>query len=154
MRRADAKLEVMVAFARKLATLSTCRRDSVGCVIIPKDTSCVYAIGYNGPPRGRDNGSCSGVPGRCGCVHAEANAVAKLDSTRIRGATLITTRSPCLACASLIANCAAVDEVIFAEPYRRWQDGVVVLLDAGIGVMRRAAPGQWSEISRASGGAA
>ena len=150
MKRSDEKLEVMLDFARGLAKLSTCRRDRVGCVIIPKDVSCVYAIGYNGPPRGQPNDACSGEIGQCGCTHAEANAVAKLDSSRIRGTTLISTRSPCAACAGLIANCKAVDEVLFISPYREWERGALILLDARIGVARYDSPGQWRAISASS----
>ena len=39
----------------------------------------------------------------CPTVHAEANGVARLDRSKVRGATVYVNRSMCLQCAKLIA---------------------------------------------------
>lgn len=99
-----------------LAQLSTCKRAKVGCVVVPDDLSMVYSIGYNGPPAGEPNDSCTGEQGRCGCVHAEANAVVKLGP--VTEAVLVCTTAPCLACAGLIVNCRKIHCVVYGLAYR------------------------------------
>jgi len=126
--RVDRKLRTFIRFARELAGLSACRRDKVGCVVFPKDFSRVVAIGYNGPPRGCDNGSCSGEEGLCGCAHAETNAM--VSGLVGEGLVLFSTRSPCIHCGCAIANCQAVTAVIYDQPYKN-DFGVGVLLRAG-----------------------
>ena len=117
MNRSQQKLAAFLDFAKSLAGLSTCRRLQVGCAIVARDLTTVYSIGYNGPAAGEDNDSCSGDTGDCGCVHAEANAVAKL-ATADRDCLLITTTSPCRSCAGLIVNCGRVTAVIYDTQYR------------------------------------
>ena len=52
-------------------------------------------------------------------VHAEANAVAQAarNGSRIDGATLYVTASPCWACFRLVAN-AGITRIVFGEFYR------------------------------------
>ena len=114
MNREALKLEKFMNFTRLLASLSVCKRLSVGCVICPPDFTSVLAIGYNGPAAGLDNDSCTGIKDSCICVHAEANALIKLGSVQSL-AILITTRVPCYHCAGLIVNSKKIKEVRFAE---------------------------------------
>jgi deoxycytidylate deaminase len=114
--RYRAKLSVFFTLAGELGTLSTCKRDGVGCVIIPTDFSRVHSIGYNGPPAGQDNDSCRNEQGNCGCIHAEANAVIKLGN--VSDAMIITTRAPCEACAGLIINSRKISHLVWCAPYR------------------------------------
>lgn len=111
------KLRVFADLAQSLADLSTCRRRRVGAVVVDPDLTEVLAIGYNGPPAGVDNGACRAVEGDCGCVHAEANAVAKLRDRR-DGLTLVATMSPCEQCAGLIVNCRRISAVLYGSAYR------------------------------------
>lgn len=124
------KLRVMTDFTVGLAGLSTCRRASVGALVATPSLTEVLAIGYNGPPVGQGNDECRDVVGGCGCVHAEANAIVKL-STRERDLLMLTTTSPCEACAGLIANCGRIAVVLWNEPYRD-QAGQRVLTRASI----------------------
>lgn len=128
------KFRVFVSLAEGLAKVSTCRRLLVGCVVVPADLSMVYSIGYNGPPAGEPNDSCSGEEGRCGCVHAEANALVKL-STTDEECLLITSRAPCRHCAGLIVNCKKVAAVVYADGYRD-DSGLDLLLRAGMAVVK------------------
>lgn len=128
LNRLDAKRRVFVDFAKSLSTLSSCRRAQVGCIIT--DLREVYAIGYNGPPARCSHDHCVDVPGGCGCVHAEANAIAKL-SSKEPNLWLHCTTSPCVLCAGLIINRGNITTVTFSVRYRD-QSGVLLLQEAGI----------------------
>lgn len=114
--RLDAKLLVFCHLAKDLSKLSTCRRLKVGCAIVPLDLSGVLAIGYNGVPSGEDNFACDGREGNCPCIHAEANALVKLQSAR--DCLLLTSVSPCLHCAGLIVNSGVIRVVGYFDAYR------------------------------------
>lgn len=100
--------------------LSCCKRASCGAIIFPTDCSTVTSVGYNGPASGLLNDSCGGLEakGRCGCAHAEANAIAKASWRLGEPCILYTTMSPCAYCAPLILNVPNVVGVIFDKPYR------------------------------------
>jgi deoxycytidylate deaminase len=117
LERYNAKLEVMVKFAKEIAWLSKCRRLNVGAVIVDHGLRDILAFGYNGPASGRDNSSCRDVTGSCGCIHAEANALLKLDD-KTTPCYIITTHSPCELCAGLILNSSNITDVISIHPYR------------------------------------
>lgn len=131
---------VLMSNAMQWAERSTCARAQVGCVISRE--SRVLSTGYNGAPAGMDH--CSHV---CSCqpqgfeaqpgypfkhyphcqslkpcteaIHAEANAIAFAAKYGVttNGATIHTTRVPCLSCAGLIIN-AGVIRVVWMEPHR------------------------------------
>lgn len=130
MSRQNDKMKVFTSLAQQLGSLSTCRRLSVGCIIIPRDLTGIYALGYNGPPAGLPNDLCSVEKGDCGCIHAEANAIAKL-STPDRQCLLITTVSPCRHCAGLIINCNRISEVLYLSEYRDSR-GIEMMKKVGI----------------------
>ncbi len=107
--------------ALQAATRSTCPRKSVGAVIVRDKT--VLSTGYNGSLRGAPH--CTEV----GCliendhcvrtVHAEANALvqAARHGTRLEGAEIYVTASPCFSCFKLIAN-AGLRTIYYGEFYR------------------------------------
>jgi len=112
---------------------SMCKRRNrkIGAVITSEDMTQILAIGYNGPAKGLSNDYCQGSEaiGVCGCLHAEMNAIAKVDST-IPNKVLFVTMSPCEMCASLIAQ-ANIKKVWYLDDYRT-TDGLRVLSDCGI----------------------
>lgn len=128
--RRDLKHQVFVEFARGLARLSTCKRLAVGCIIT--DLKHVHAIGYNGQPAGIPHDRCGDREGACGCVHAEANAIAKLSST-VPNLWLHSTVSPCRICAGLIINRGNIKVVSYDIDYRD-RSGINLLKEAGIRV--------------------
>ena len=136
-------------FTQSLAELSTCKRAQVGCVIIPKDFSEVYAIGYNGPPAGTPNDACTEEEGACGCVHAEANALLKL-YTRDMDCRMLCTTAPCERCAGLIINKMQITRVIYNTTYRT-SVGMLILQRAGIrtyteeDIRHGMLPARWSD---------
>ena len=128
--RRRAKLNVFVQFTKGLAGLSTCSRLTVACTIFDEGLSKVHAIGYNGQPAGVPHSRCSGSQGSCGCVHAEANALVKLD-TPDKGLVLYTTHSPCAHCAGLIINSGKIAKVLYNVEYRD-AEPISLLKSAGI----------------------
>jgi len=112
---------------------STCKRPNrkIGAVITTGDMTQILAIGYNGPAKGLPNDYCRGSKeiGTCGCLHAEMNAIAKVDST-ITDKVLFVTMSPCEMCASLIAQ-ANIKKVWYLHDYRN-SDGQKILYECGI----------------------
>lgn len=138
MNRFDQKELVFAQFMTDLSSLSTCNRAQCGCIIYPRDFSSVEAIGYNGPPRGRPNDSCLELEGQCGCIHAEANAIAKLKGER-DDLVLMTTMSPCYLCAGLIVNCGRIKIVVYERAYRN-PSGLKLCSSAGLICMELTTP--------------
>lgn len=130
MTRLELKRLIFANFARELAKLSTCKRLQVGCLIT--DLREVHAIGYNGPPAGCSHDRCTAQQGGCGCVHAEANAIAKL-SSREPDLWLHCTTAPCVLCAGLIINRGNIRNVTYDKMYRD-DAGILLLREAGINV--------------------
>ena len=111
-------LNVAVSLVVKLKRRSVCKRMQQACIITDDDVSAIYAMGYNGRAAGESHEGCvEGIPGGCGCVHAEMNALVKLRTER-GGLTLICTQSPCELCARLIINSKMIKKVLFLETYR------------------------------------
>ena len=59
----------------------------------------------------------SNTPGQSGMLHAEINALLKMDYNNPKNKKLYLTLSPCRMCAKAIVN-AGINEVIFNEEYR------------------------------------
>lgn len=146
--RARRKLEAFYEITRRLADLSMCKRDKTAAIVFPGDFSAIWAIGYNGPARGLDNDFCTGESGRCGCAHAEANAVGKLQQHGQLG-IMLATKAPCVACANAVINCSKIDLVFWGEPHRDTA-GLRHLKRAGISVFqaRPAVPGSIETAAR------
>lgn len=113
--------EYFMNIAREVATRSTCARKHVGAVIVREKT--ILSTGYNGSIRGLDH--CDDVDhmmvdGHCvRTIHAEVNAIvqAARNGTRIEGAGIYVTASPCWDCFKTICN-AGIERIIFGEFYR------------------------------------
>ncbi|MDO8496510.1 MAG: deaminase [bacterium] len=122
---------VLMKFALLLSTRSTCERLRVGCIITSNDFQKVYSYGYNGNAKGFYNGCDSLEPGKCGCIHAEANALIKcsiMDAQKI----IFITQSPCKMCAKMIVNSGASHVYHFSN-YRS-DEGLEVLSRGNIKV--------------------
>lgn len=121
---------VFMYFAEMLAQRSTCERLRVGAVITNGAMTKVLGIGYNGNARGFPN-ECDrpNMPGNCGCIHAESNALLKADGTE-PDQRMFLTHSPCVPCAKLIIN-SGVRWLYYRDEYRN-PDGLAVLGRAGV----------------------
>lgn len=141
--------DIYMNLATDLATRSHCVRAQVGAVLT-KDTR-IISIGYNGPPAGTHNcdeewpteGCSRDSKGSCSlALHAEENAIlyAVKNGSKIEGATLYTTLSPCIACARLILS-SGIKEVYFKDSYAAYKglvsdEGVDFLVRFGVKVMQ------------------
>lgn len=117
---------------------SVCKRNQVGCVITTQDMRRVLSIGYNGPAAALSHDECNEeLTDRdgCGCLHAEMNAVAAVDSS-ISDKIVFVTVMPCRSCAQLLAQ-SNVSRVYYSRKYRN-EYGIVLLRDAGVDVVRLA----------------
>lgn len=126
---------IWMNLANSISRRSTCLTPNrqVGCVIVSEDNTQVLSLGYNGSAKGDDN-SCEYKPSefsdgfrpgemnvkigtsRCTCVHAEMNALTKLDTSNPCKKKMYLTLSPCPLCSKLIVN-AGINEVIYADLY-------------------------------------
>lgn len=121
--------EVYMRMAEELAKRSTCERLQVGTVVTDSRLENVLAIGYNGNARGLPNRCDSTVPGQCGCIHSEVNALVKAPGA-VKNKVVFVTNSPCVMCSKLIIN-SGVTHVFYRAVYRD-PTGVELLAGAGV----------------------
>lgn len=121
--------EVYMRMAEELAKRSTCARLQVGTVITDAQLENVVAIGYNGNARGLPNRCDSTVPGSCGCIHSEINAMVKAPGG-MRDKVVFLTDSPCVACTKAMIN-SGITHVFYRRKYRD-PSGVELLQRAGV----------------------
>jgi dCMP deaminase len=134
--------KIWIDLAIAIGKRSTCELPDrqVGCVIVSEDNSRVLALGYNGGAKG-DNNLCdhqSSVGGlsRCSCVHAEMNALTKLNATDPIKKVMYLTLSPCLVCAKLLVN-AGISELIYVDQYNKGSIEVFnILCNSGMDVLQ------------------
>lgn len=124
--------DIWIRLAESLSRRSTCERLSVGCVVVSADNSSVLGIGYNGGPKGLNNGCLSLTPGACGHLHAEINALIKANYRDAFPKKAYVTTEPCYGCAVALVN-ADVQEVCYRYSYRS-HDGLDLLAAAGVKV--------------------
>lgn len=124
-------VEIYLKLAFALSERSTCRRLHVGAVITSTDFRKVLAVGYNGGASGLKNDCDSDEPGKCGCLHAEENAVINCDSPRVFEKYAFVTHLPCVMCAKRLINLGNVRKVWYVEPYRI-TDSLKLFNEAGV----------------------
>ena len=121
--------EVWMEFAHTIARRSYDPRFQVGAVVVTEDNTQVLAVGYNGNYSGGPNEVESEVPGESGMLHAEINALLKMDYNPKRK-KLYLTLSPCKMCAKSIIN-ANISEVVYDNIY--WDtEGLEILKKSGV----------------------
>lgn len=127
------KLRTFMDITWQLSNLSTCGRKACGAIITSRDLASILAIGYNGQPSGVPHSRCD-VQNKtnCGCTHAEANALIKLQPDLSangggRNLFMFITRAPCRPCASLIVNNRKIDWVFYSCDSCKGQKGLALL---------------------------
>ena len=123
---------IWMEFARAISVRSYDPRHQVGAIVVTADNTQVLAVGYNGNYAGGPNEVESKVPGESGMIHAEINALLKMDYNNPKDKKMYITLSPCRMCAKAIIN-AGVTEIIYGEEYRD-TGGIDLLQLAGIKV--------------------
>lgn len=121
---------IWMNFAFSISERSYDPRHKVGAIIVTDDNTQVLAIGYNGNYAGGPNEVESTLPGHSGMIHAEINALLKMDYNNPKKKKMYVTLSPCRMCAKAIIN-AGIDEVLYGEEYRD-SSGVEILRSTGI----------------------
>ena len=116
--------------AKIISTRSYDPRHQVGTVIVTEDNTQVLSVGYNGNYSGGPNEVESDMPGESGMLHAEINALLKMDYNNPKRKRLYVTLSPCRLCSKAIIN-AGISEVIYFEKYRD-ASGLELLQSQGI----------------------
>ena len=121
-------------FAHSIARRSYDPRFQVGAVVVTEDNTQVLAVGYNGNYSGGPNQVESKMPGQSGMLHAEINALLKMDYNNPKVKIMYITLSPCRMCAKAIIN-SGINEVVYSDEYRDLS-GLEVLTEAGVLVRR------------------
>jgi len=104
----------------------------VAAIIVTDDNTQLLSLGYNGDHAGGPNCRESDSPGDSGFLHAEVNALIKLDFNSPKRKKMYVSLSPCRMCAKAIVN-ARIDEVVYIDTYRD-TSGIELLTNAGIKV--------------------
>lgn len=105
-------------------------RYKVGAMIVTSDNTQVLAVGYNGNYAGGPNSIESDIPGESGMIHAEINALLKMDYNNPKDKIVYVTLSPCRGCAKALIN-SGIKKVVYRDLYRD-TSGVDLLESAGI----------------------
>jgi len=124
------RAQMFMQMARVASLRSTCHRLNVGAIVTQENNP--IAVGWNGQepgaPHCRGN-ECPGiVPGNCGTLHAEVNALTKAAKVllaeypahMVAPVDLYCTDSPCSFCTKFILEDAGirVGRIFYETPYR------------------------------------
>lgn len=124
---------------------SVCNRASVGCVITTYDLRSVLGVGYNGPGHSLAHECPTPLGQVCGCLHAEDNAIASIQSVPA-AMSLFTTMAPCLMCSQRIIN-RRIARVYYLDPYRD-TSGLDALRDANVELFKMERAGWLKSLAR------
>jgi len=122
--------EIWMTLTLLIAERSRDPRLKVGSVVVTEDNSSVLSLGYNGDQHGGTNKPDSMEQGKSGFIHAEANALIKMNFADHRQKKMYLTHSPCPVCARMIVN-AGIKKVIYCDEYRD-SKGIDILKNSGI----------------------
>ena len=125
---------IWMTMAETIALRSHHSEFKVGALIVTSDNTQVLSLGYNGNAAGMSNVPQSEAPGCSGLLHAEINALLKLDYNNPKDKVMYLTLSPCEYCAKAIVN-SGIKKVVYKKDYRNL-DGISILKSAGIEVER------------------
>lgn len=145
---------VWLDIASVIGKRSQCSRADIGCVLVSSSNQALSIAYVGAPPEfspANDADDCSQWCPRsskestelgsgyedCFSVHAEVNAVARVDSSALVGGTAYVSSSCCFNCSKMLAA-ARVDRVVMnlstRELHRNPAKSIQYLLDSGIGV--------------------
>ena len=124
--------EIWKRFVLDIAKRSPDSKYQVGCIIVSEDNTQVLAMGYNGDHKGGPNCRDSMKTGESGFIHAEINALIKLDFNNPKKKKMYLTHSCCRTCAKACVN-AGINEVYYIDEYID-TTGLDILKQSGISV--------------------
>ena len=123
--------KIWMDFAHSIAERSCDSKYKVGAVVVNSENTQVLSIGYNGDQKGGSNKRDSTETGQSGFIHAEINALIKMDYNNPCKKKMYLTLSPCEVCAKAIVN-AGISELIYSEFYAHGKNSIRILNQAGI----------------------
>ena len=124
--------KIWMTMAETIAQRSHHSTFKVGALIVTSDNTQVLSLGYNGNAAGMSNVPESEAPGCSGLLHAEINALLKLDYNNPKDKVMYLTLSPCETCAKAIVN-SGLKRVVYKARYRN-DAGIKILQKVGIEV--------------------
>ena len=124
--------KIWMKMAETIAQRSHHPAFKVGALIVTSDNTQVLSLGYNGNAAGLSNVPQSEEPGCSGLLHAEINALLKLDYNNPKDKVMYLTLSPCTNCAIAVIN-SGIKKVVYKEKYRD-DTGIKMLNKAGVKV--------------------
>ena len=122
--------KIWMTMAETIALRSHHPTFKVGALIVTSDNTQVLSLGYNGNASGMSNVPQSEEPGCSGLLHAEINALLKLDYNNPKDKVMYLTLSPCENCAMAIIN-SGINKVVYKEKYRN-EKGILLLKKSGV----------------------
>lgn len=125
--------KIWMTMAETIAQRSHHPTFKVGALIVTSDNTQVLSLGYNGNAAGMSNVPQSDEPGCSGLLHAEINALLKLDYNNPKDKVMYLTLSPCQNCAIAVIN-SGIKKVVYKEKYRD-ETGINMLKDVNIKVI-------------------
>lgn len=125
--------KIWMTMAETIAQRSHHPTFKVGALIVTSDNTQVLSLGYNGNAAGMSNVPQSDEPGCSGLLHAEINALLKLDYNNPKVKVMYLTLSPCQNCAIAVIN-SGIKKVVYKEKYRD-ETGINMLKDVNIKVI-------------------
>lgn len=125
--------KVWMTMAETISQRSHHSTFKVGALIVTSDNTQVLSLGYNGNAAGMSNVPQSEEPGCSGLLHAEINALLKLDYNNPKDKVMYLTLSPCENCAMAIIN-SGIKKVVYKNRYRN-ETGINNLKKAGIQII-------------------
>ena len=125
--------KIWMTMAETIAQRSHHPTFKVGALIVTSDNTQVLSLGYNGNAAGMSNVPQSDKPGCSGLLHAEINALLKLDYNNPKDKVMYLTLSPCQNCAIAVIN-SGIKKVVYKEKYRD-ETGINMLKDSNIKVV-------------------
>lgn len=126
--------KIWMQMAETIAQRSHHPTFKVGALIVTSDNTQVLSLGYNGNAKGMSNVPQSDKPGCSGLLHAEINALLKLDYNNPKDKVMYLTLSPCENCSMAIIN-SGIKKVVYKEKYRNTK-GIENLISIGIEVIQ------------------
>lgn len=126
--------QIWMDFSYSISRRSVDPRHQVGAVVVTDDNTQVLAVGYNGNYTGGPNKVESLTPGESGMIHAEINALLKMDYNNPKKKIMYVTLSPCRMCAKAMIN-SGISRVVYCETYRD-DSSLEILKNEGIEVVK------------------
>lgn len=151
--------DVWMRLAEDIGQRSRCSRGEIGCVLVSRDNQVVSATYVGPPPRFKPADTIMPTDCRAWCPraqpghepeigytdcvssHAEMNAIARADFSRLKGGTAYVNGACCIMCSKALAA-AGISRVVMqvheADAHRKPEQAIALLEQNGVQVVIRS----------------